>query len=487
MSKTSTLLTELTTADLYRQRACVLELGKLGDAAALPALIELLRDEDAKLRKNAAIALGGIGSTEAIEPLMAAAEAEEMNWARPSMLLALGLIGGERASAFLDGFEPRTAEDAAALEKGLGRDREREVATWGDVSTLGDELYANVPPGLAEVALEECAELGLGAEAACESLLRIRVAADDARLGRLRCIHQWLIPLAEAERPNPALLKEWGRGELESLLGRLMDEAVALKQWRDWLNTEAKRLRFRLFLDLGKAHREQLRRAAGVARKRLAPFEIIDNPSAYQVELGLVARGDQVLLAMKPSFLGDERFGYRQRDVGGSINPVMGACLARLLGGADGGVVIDPTCGSATLLIERGMLDAKARLRGIEVSPTGRAAAEANLAASGFSDRSAICAGSAAEAHCWQPFERLLANLPFGMRVKGEAQGIPALYRAIIGHIGKNLRPGGRALLYSANAGALDGAIKKAWRGRPPRRLKSRSGGLDVVIRILEK
>ena len=57
----------------------------------------LLADPDAKTRKNAAILLGALGETRYVPLLTAALEAETQQFVRPSMILALGALGGAQA------------------------------------------------------------------------------------------------------------------------------------------------------------------------------------------------------------------------------------------------------------------------------------------------------------------------------------------------------------------------------------------------------
>jgi len=65
------LLEELASPVSARRAAAAKELGRLGDAAAAPALIAALRDADADVAREAATSLGLLGSATAVEPLIA--------------------------------------------------------------------------------------------------------------------------------------------------------------------------------------------------------------------------------------------------------------------------------------------------------------------------------------------------------------------------------------------------------------------------------
>lgn len=483
------LLACLADPDPYVRRRGALELGRYGPKAAeaVEALVSALRNqEDAKLRKNAAIALGKIGADSAVQALATAAREEEMNWARPSMLLALGAIGGEAATKVLEAFEPRTEQDRDSLRRALGKNLSEEVfADWKQAPS--NSVLLRVPVGLEAQAIAECREQGVSACKVQPGFLSVSRPVTEIPSARLRCIYEMLIPLSEADRPDQKAVGNWTPDTLMGLVGQLLERTDALRDWQNWLETSASSLRFRAFLNLGKARREQLRQVAELIRQQLAPFGCEDNPSAYLVELGLVALGSKVVLAIKPSFLPDERFAYRKKDVGASINPVVAACLVRLLGPRNGGMILDPTCGSGTLLVERAMLDPQAKLIGIDVSPTAISAARSNFQAAGVLGRSQLIQGNGADPQLWHKVALVAANLPFGMRVRGDAKGLPALYRAVVENVQRNLLPGGVALLYTANGKLLDEAIQQCWRGRKPVRLQTNSGGLSVMIRLLRR
>jgi HEAT repeat protein len=71
-------------------------LGKLRDAAAVPALVESMADEDERVRANAALALGELGGEEAFAALVAALKDRDW-WVRSCVADALGWFGDARA------------------------------------------------------------------------------------------------------------------------------------------------------------------------------------------------------------------------------------------------------------------------------------------------------------------------------------------------------------------------------------------------------
>jgi 23S rRNA G2445 N2-methylase RlmL len=155
----------------------------------------------------------------------------------------------------------------------------------------------------------------------------------------------------------------------------------------------------------------------------------------------------------------DPRFAYRHKDVGASINPVVAACLARLLRTFGEATVLDPTCGSGTLLIERAFLDRTSRLFGLDISRTAVVAARTNAQAAGLARRVNIGQGDATQSRYYRACDEAIANLPFGLRTGRADTDLARLYQAILDNLAECLRPGGRALLYTTNKKMLDGAL----------------------------
>jgi HEAT repeat protein len=70
----------------------------LGDSQANDALISALNDEDNLVRSNAALALGMIGDSNAIDPLIEVLEDDGDSKVRSSSAEAIGQIGDPRAA-----------------------------------------------------------------------------------------------------------------------------------------------------------------------------------------------------------------------------------------------------------------------------------------------------------------------------------------------------------------------------------------------------
>ncbi|HSY48903.1 MAG TPA: HEAT repeat domain-containing protein [Thermoanaerobaculia bacterium] len=425
-----------------------------------------LTDPSPQSRRIAAIALGKRGGDGAVSALLAALAAEEVSWVRPSMILALGRIGGDEARAALAAMEPRSDAEAEVLRK--ARDRVSGPATgfaWREVGLESPmRVYASVPIGLEDVAIAEAHAHGIEA-----SVVRKGTIALPGRPPVLRCIYDVRILVAE--------------GAAGAYLDTLRKAEV---RWREWITSESDILPYRFALENVRVTKQEFNEVLRQARETFAPQGLTDSPSSYAAMLRVEADDDATRIWLVPTFEADERFAYRLADVGASINPVVGACLARLVRRGDRGVVVDPTCGSGTLLIERALLDAGTTLSGIDISPTAIRAAAGNVIAAGLAARIAVRQGDGGDPAAWPDrCDEVLANLPFGMRT--EDRNIDGLYRRIVGNIVRTLAPGGRALLYTAHAKTLIALLRRTTKLKVTAERRIESGGVQVSLWLLER
>jgi predicted RNA methylase len=265
----------------------------------------------------------------------------------------------------------------------------------------------------------------------------------------------------------------------------LLAGSAALANLRYWLYSDEEQVRYRFSLTRN-VRREALRVMLGAVRAACVPLGLEDSPSNYDLELIVEGAGTASRLLIRPSFMRDERFAYRARDVGGSISPVVAACLARLACTGPAAAVLDPTCGSGTLLIERALLGGAQSLQGIDISPNAVAAAQTNVRAAGLARRIQVAQGDATRAESWPPCDEVLANLPFGLRTGRRETDLPQLYKALLSQIALRLRPSGRAVLYTTNKHIVEAALPahKA-RLRLHRHLTVLAGGLWVHVWVI--
>jgi precorrin-6B methylase 2 len=266
----------------------------------------------------------------------------------------------------------------------------------------------------------------------------------------------------------------------------LVGQSAELRSVREWLTAGTEPVRYRFSLEGPQPRRDTLRTILEAVRATCLPLGLVDSPSRYDLELLVRGAASGSRLLIRPSFMPDPRFDYRRKDVGASINPVVAACLVRLLRTSADATVLDPTCGSGTLLIERAILDRTTRLFGFDISRTAVAAARQNAQAAALGRRVQIAQGDATTPQPYRACDEAIANLPFGRRTGRADIDLGRLYRSILGNLQNCVRPGGRVLLYTTNKQTLDDALahnRTAF--QVERQARVRSGGLWAHIWIL--
>jgi Predicted N6-adenine-specific DNA methylase len=426
-----------------------------------------LNDESPQSRRIAAIALGKRGGN-GVAALRTALILEDVSWVRSSIILALGKIGDDAARAALADIEPRSDAEVEALRK--ARDRVSAPATgfaWPADAAI-ERVFASVPIGLEDVAVAEAVERGIATSEVRRGTIELRANPAGLR-NALRCAND--IRILVAEGPAGAFAETIQRANVP---------------WRAWIASESDTLPYRFSLENVRVTRQQFSDVLRLARETFAPLGLVDSPSNYAAMVRVEADPDATRIWLVPTFEADERFAYRLSDVGASINPVVGACLARLVRGKATGVVVDPTCGSGTLLIERARLDERTLLSGIDISPTSIRAATGNVIAAGLASRIAVRQGDSGDAATWpEHCDEVLANLPFGNRT--EDRNLDGLYRRVVGNISRTLAPGGRALLYTAHAKTLVALLRRTPRLAVREERRVESGGLQIGVWLLER
>ena len=213
-----------------------------------------------------------------------------------------------------------------------------------------------------------------------------------------------------------------------------------------------------------------------------------NNPSSYRLTLRLAGFEGRVMLLLGPSISIKERFTYRQADVGASINPVLAAAMVRLAPPVEGGVVLDPTCGSGTLLAERLAFSNEAFALGIDRSTRAKRSFETNLHAGAAAKRFRFRLGDGADPENWRKSNTVLANLPFGMRVRKSNEDLEALYAGVMTNAADFLEPDGRLIVTSSFKTLLIQAIAHlSGRLRVLARYRAEMGGIHYQIVVASK
>jgi 23S rRNA G2445 N2-methylase RlmL len=430
-----------------------------GSSEGIATLVAALEDPDAKVRRNAAMALGRVrdgtspalpgrgrnleGTSPALPGRHAIEQALVDAWGRETrpevrraVVEALGKVGTEDVLVVL-----RQAGVAADPE--LSRIGHRaammveRTASRGKRGIIDATLVAGRPVNC--VALSRRGLEGLLAEE-----LSSHAALSDVRvLGPGRVAVRLSGPLDAVFTARTMLgvrfelPSEWVRDgdTVAEAIGRALSSEEAKVVLSTWTVGP---VRYRIAWGEG-GHRRAATWDAVAAIARRAPG-LINDPTQSTWEVIVSENRRQVDVALSPRSLRDPRFSWRVADVPAASHPTIAAALARVAGARDGDVVWDPFVGSAGELIERALLGPYRTLIGTDVDARALAAARSNLAAAGLDARLEV-----ADALTATPdgVTLIITNPPMGRRSSRTAALRDMLSRFVV-HAASVLRPRGR-------------------------------------------
>jgi SAM-dependent methyltransferase len=183
--------------------------------------------------------------------------------------------------------------------------------------------------------------------------------------------------------------------------------------------------------------------------------------------------------------LSDERMKYRGREPQrrqGSLRPTIAAALALLADPRPGSLVVDPMCGTGTILEEAFVRERDARYVGGDSAQDAVDLAGRRLGARGIPIRR------------WNAKElplddaqadAIVCNLPFG-KTYSTARRNPSLYRALLSNWRRKLKPGGRMVLLTSDSQSLERCLSGlglAWR----KECRVKALGVWAAIYVVDK
>lgn len=424
------------------------------------ALYALLRAERPKTRKNAARLLGALARERDAAALAEALLREDTLFVLPSILLALGSVGGGDATAALDAYTPPRP---AAISEQTHCEAIRDALSKARASLSADEplpryrpkaprrLFAAAPAGFSDVLLTELLAMGFPAEQAKGGCTVD--TADWEGLYRSRCMSELLLPLG---------------GDMPLEAGAIASVAAA---------------------ELTLPYRIELKGFTGDRARMLGEIKRAiggeNNPSHYALELRVVCYDGRCRLWLKPSFDEARRYPWRRQSISASMKPALAACLARFIGPrVDHPRVLDPFCGSGTLLFSCEEAFPCASLLGVDISLSAVQAAKENAAAG--KSRARFVQKDIRQFEPRGPADLVIANLPFGNRV-GTHEDNRALYAAFLDKLPALLSQDGVALLYTMEYRLLSDCLKRQGAPLLAETRRTEAGGLMPWVCILEK
>ena len=369
----------------------------------------LLSLEDDKARKVAGILVGQCAVKECADKLFKALRSEKIRFVRPSLILALG--NTDDPGKYLGGYviepgeEKHTREESSALKKALAKSVPQP-----------QNVHFKLPQTAAVTFIKKSALITELEDNKIKYKLRGErlIEVPSASLSGLRCYDEALY-----------------------YLGNMKDVKTAVKAL-DAMGCRG--LFYRI--EAGKFPPKQRQEIIKRISSSLADYGYDNNPSAYSFEIRVLRNGS--LFAVLPQ---KERFPYRVSTISASINPVTAASVMQVCRQylKNDSAVLDPFCGSATMLIERALALPCSSLTGVDNSSVAVKAALANRKAAGLEisiiKKDILDFGQ-------MKFDEVISNMPFGNRVSGHKEN-QLLYRKFIDKLDSLLNDDGTAMLYT--------------------------------------
>ena len=422
-------------------------------------LSELADSPQPKVRKNLYRLLGALLNERDIPLLSHALDTETKLFAVPSLLLALGRLGAREPLLHYRvpvSESPETdkhiAEIALAYEKAMQR---LETPDAEKIETLPRpyEILCFAPRGFTEQLSDELKTLGFFGERRGDAI-KIETA-EIGRVYRADCISEALLPIAQDVPMTP--------------------QAIA-KATKNCIGT-----RYRIEL-------------SGYLKNRSAFIETLkslldgrNNPSAYDCELRIDSRNDVCDLYWKLWNVKDRRYPWRQGTLPASIHPALAAALVRYAFSfvkAARPSVLDPFCGSGSLLFSCETQRDCVKLLGVDKSGAAIAIARDNAKAG--SSRARFVCRDILRFGAQTGADLVISNLPFGNRV-GSHRDNEQLYARFIRRLPNLLNGGGVAVLYTAEGRLTERLLRENHALRLIETKRTASGGLSPWIFVIDK
>lgn len=410
---------------------------------------EIMRGEDAKLKKTTAQLLGKLCPDDFAALMMESLEKESTEFVKPSMILALGnAIDTKGVREYLKKYKITVQEDKhrqeqqAALDKALSSHKAENVE-YKMINPLprGTKLMLKCPS--VRVTQREVASLGYKADVVSErdNLLMVRGVEKYRRIFAARSFYKAYILFDDFSNIEAAV-NAASSGMFISFLRQLYGEGE---------------LDYRLEISAQITRENRKKLAEGLSAK-IRKKGFINSPSAYIFEIAVIAIDKAVYLTIMPQPQLDDRFDYKKMSISASIHPAAAAACVSFIAPytTKNAAVLDCFCGSGTMLFERARLQ-YASLMGTDISKEALKAARLNekFAKTGAHFYMKNALGSFNE-----KFDEVICNLPFGLRV-GSHMKNEELYRRFLENIKFILKKGGYAFLFTHDKKLLLGLVEK--------------------------
>lgn len=421
-------------------------------------LLACLQDAEAKVRKNAALVLGALGTDTCREALLKAYQAETQLFVKSAYLT--GLKGCD-CETCLEFFKVRKQEllheeQTAETEKHIREELEALNALIFQYEIPGTHRFSGFeqPADVILVTHREYREVTARQVTEGQAvLLKSGVKVLGANLEELLKIRTWKEMLfsimlsgnmeSDSKNGTAAELKRETAAEqlAASNLLSLLDELHE--------GSDPYRFRIECKSRMTLEERSTFTKKLASRLEKVTDGKLVNSTSDYEVELRLVeTRNSGFMPLLKLYTIPEKRFGYRRNSVAASIQPVQAALLMELAKPylKEDARVLDPFCGVGTMLLERNYLVHADALYGVDFYGPAIAGARENA------QIAKVPAHFVQKDFLGFTHEHLFDEIVTNMPMKGKnctAHDLDFLYGKLFDKAEQMVKPGGCLFIYS--------------------------------------
>ena len=209
----------------------------------------------------------------------------------------------------------------------------------------------------------------------------------------------------------------------------------------------------------------------------------LNNPSQYEFEIRVIDNGENFDVYYKLYTYNDRRYDYRKTDLPASINPTSAAIMIHEVSKYlnKGSKVLDPFCGTSTMLIERNYLS-NCDLTGVDINSK---AIECSI----INTKEAKVKATLITKNCVDHvgyYDEIISNMPYGNRV-GNHSNNEILYKDFINRLPSLLNDNGVAILLTSEIALIKKLLKNKTKLKLVKDIYTETGGLTPHLFVIKK
>lgn len=426
-----------------------------------PVLISLLDNDDPKIRKNAVIIIGMLGLKENLEAVFSAYEKDEINYNKAAYVKAIAGILKSGCPDFDSYLERLKARRLELLDGSISVENRKHIIE--EIHELNDLLHVgggHVFSGFSlpnEIILltnrnfKAVTAKKLGSIPNREFTAGLMVKTHDlASVMSIRTFSEILfVPSAVKTCPSDA------DSAAKTLFEKGITDYIAERHAIDDKKLKDEPFRFRVELRC-----DDVKRKSAFEKRFASEFEIltgfsfINSTDDYELEFRFIESSDKknVNTLIRFCTLKDSRFAYRRESIAAGMKPYLAALICELAAPymKANAAVLDPFCGTGTLIAEREKVCPARLYYGIDIFKEAIEKADRNLSAAGLSGKTELITKDFAEFRHEHRFNEIITDMPF-VTMQKDAASIDKLYRMFFERITMLLEPDPVLIVYSRN------------------------------------